>query len=127
MVVHDVGVGDDEITVTRTSRGWRPLAVLMSGAPGAGKTTLANRLGDVMRMLVVSTEDVRQGTMWTRGTNDLDEAPLGPPLFYGVLESYLRLGVSVIGDMTLYPGLSEPGLDVSERCSAGACAIGGIS
>lgn len=110
---HDVGVEDEEIEFTRTGRGGRPLAVLLSGAPGAGKTTLANRLGDVMRMPVVSNDRVRQATLWTLGTDDLGEAPPGPPLFYGVMESYLRLGVSVIGDMTLRPGLSEP--DVAAR------------
>lgn len=92
-MVDHVGMGDAEIEVTRTGRGGRPLAVLMSGAPGAGKTTLANRLGDIMRMPVVAKDRIRQGTMWTLGTNDLDDAPLGPPLFYGVLESYLSLGV----------------------------------
>jgi predicted kinase len=84
----------------------RPVAVLVSGAPGSGKTTLATLLGERLRVPVVSKDRLREGTLLTLGTG-IDEAPLGPPLWYAVVESYLRLGISVVGDMTLFSGLSE--------------------
>lgn len=81
--------------------------VLVTGAPGSGKSTLAMSLAEVIRTPVVSKDRLRQGTLWTLGSDDLADAPPGPPLWYAVLESHLELGISVIGDMALFPGLSE--------------------
>jgi predicted kinase len=103
---------------SRVGRTDRPLAVLVSGAPGSGKTTLAGLLADALRMPVISKDRLRQGTMWTLGIDDIDDAPLGPPLFYGVIEAHLALGISVIADMTLYRGLSEP--DIAARLAPAA-------
>lgn len=105
--------GTDDIAFTREPGSSRPLVVLMSGAPGSGKTTLAGHLGDILRTPVVSKDRLRQGTLWTLGSDDIDEAPPGPPLFYAVIEAYLALGISVIADMTLYRGPSEP--DIAAR------------
>ena len=91
----------------------RPLCVIVSGAPGSGKSTLAVALGERLRVPVVSKDRLREGTLWTLGTRDLDLAPVGPPLWYGVLEAHLRLGVSVVGDMALFDGVSEA--DIRDR------------
>jgi predicted kinase len=93
----------------------RPLCVLMSGAPGSGKSTLARDLGDRLRVPVVSKDRLREGTLWALGKPDLDAAPAGPALWYEVMEAHLRLGVSVIGDMALFAGVSE--VDVRSRLS----------
>lgn len=79
----------------------------MSGAPGSGKSTLARELGSCLRVPVVDKDRLREGTLWALGTRDLDAAPAGPPLWYAVMETHLRLGVSVIGDMALFAGVSE--------------------
>lgn len=100
---------------TRPERDGRPLLVLVTGAPGSGKSTLAVKLAEVIRTPVVSKDRLRQGTLWTLGSDDLTAAPPGPPLWYTVLETHLELGISVIGDMALFPGLSEG--DVTERLS----------
>jgi predicted kinase len=85
----------------------RPVAVLMSGAPGAGKSTLAGLLGEQLRVPVVSKDRLRQATLWALRTRDIDKAPPGPPLWYAAMEAHLRLGISVVGDMTLFADVSE--------------------
>jgi predicted kinase len=83
----------------------KPLAVLMSGAPGAGKTTLAHALGDRLRIPVIEKDRLRAGCLRTIGK----ESPSahGPKLFYEVMEHLLGCRISVVGDMTLFPGISE--------------------
>lgn len=90
----------------------QPLVVLMSGAPGSGKSTLARRLGERLRLPVVK-DRLREGALWTCGTDDLDEVPAGPPIFYRTIETLLACGVSLIGDMTLYADTSRP--DIATR------------
>jgi predicted kinase len=96
----------------------QPLAVFMSGAPGSGKSTLARRLGERLRLPVVAKDRLREGVLWTIGTGDLDQAPAGAPLFYRMIETLLACGVSLIGDMTLYPDVSEP--DIAARVAPNA-------
>ncbi len=92
-----------------------PLALLLSGAPGSGKTTLARQLGDVLRVPVIEKDRLREGTLWSLPTRDLDDAPPGPPLWYDVMEHLLGLGISVVGDMALFAGVSER--DINTRLS----------
>jgi hypothetical protein len=85
----------------------------MSGAPGSGKSTLARVLSDRLRLPLVDKDLLREAALFSSGAGDVRLAPWGPGLWYPALESLLDLGVSVIGDMTLFPGVSEP--DVRSR------------
>ena len=85
----------------------------MSGAPGAGKSTLARALSDRLRLPFVDKGVLREAALFSSCADDVRLAPWGPGLWYPALESLLDLGVSVIGDMTLFPGVSEP--DVRSR------------
>jgi predicted kinase len=89
------------------SRFGRPIAVLMSGEPGSGKTSLAGALAESLRVPVISKDRLRQGTLWSLRTRDIDKAPPGPPLWYAAMEAHLQLGISVVGDMALFANVSE--------------------
>jgi hypothetical protein len=80
----------------------------MSGAPGSGKSTLALALSGRLRLPVVDKDMLRQAALFSTSVRDIRLAPWGPGLWYPALESLLDLSVSVIGDMTLFPGVSEP-------------------
>jgi hypothetical protein len=85
----------------------------MSGAPGSGKSTLSGLLGSRIRLPVIEKDLLRDASLWALGTDDLHNAPRGPDLWYPAIESLLHAGISLIGDMTLYPGISEP--DIKSR------------
>jgi predicted kinase len=85
----------------------RPIAILVGGAPGAGKTTLASLLGARLRLPVLSKDVLRQSTLWSLGHANVKAAPWGPGLWYPAVETLLLCGISVIGDMTLLRGVSE--------------------
>jgi predicted kinase len=85
----------------------------MSGAPGSGKSTMAALLGQRLRLPVINKDRLRQATLWGLGVDDINQAPWGPGLWYPVMESLLGAQISVIGDMTLFPGICES--DIAER------------
>jgi predicted kinase len=86
----------------------RPLAVLVGGAPGSGKTTLAGELGRRLYLPVLHKDVLRNGLMCTVGRDaSRVVGPPGPQIFYETLEVWLRSDVSTVADMTFYPGVSE--------------------
>jgi predicted kinase len=98
-----------------------PLVVLMSGAPGSGKSTVGRHLGEHLRLPVVDKDRLREGALWTIGATDIDQAPNGAELFFATLEALLGLGISLVGDMTLFRGLSEP--DIAARVAPNAALV----
>jgi hypothetical protein len=90
----------------------RPLAVLMSGAPGSGKTTLAAVLGAELDLPVLDKDRLVHGVWRTRGWGS--ELGLeGVELFYATMELWLEAAISFVGDMTFVRCVSEP--DVAAR------------
>lgn len=83
-----------------------PLLVLVSGAPGAGKSTLARRLADSMRLMHVERDAFCESIAYTKG-QAIDRSTEAVPLYYECLELLLRKGISIITDGTLYRGKSE--------------------
>ena len=90
-----------------------PVAILMSGAPGSGKSTLATLLGQRLSLPVIDKDTLRRATLWALGVDDVNEAPWGVGLWFPTMEAHLSAGISVIGDMTLFRGVSEA--DIASR------------
>lgn len=91
----------------------KPLMILVSGAPGAGKTTLARKLAEYLRVPHIPRDDVFRGIKLTRG-GDVNKSDAGLiPIYFGVLKHMLQADIGLVTDGTLYRGLSEK--DVREQ------------
>ena len=86
--------------------------IIVSGAPGSGKTTLAKMLADYLRIPHIPRDDVLRGIELTRGGN-IDRGAEGVQAYFDILKRLCALEVSLVTDGTLYRGLSEK--DVKER------------
>lgn len=84
----------------------KPLVVLVSGAPGSGKTTLAGQLADYMRLPHIERDKILRGMEFTSG-EQLDKAGVGVPVYYSLLQDLLKRGISFVTDGTLYKNISE--------------------
>ena len=89
-----------------------PLAVLVSGAPGTGKSTLASALGTGLDVPVLLKDQLVHGTWRTHGRAMNLGAP-GVEPFFRTMELWSELGVSFVAEQTFYRGVSEP--DVARR------------
>jgi predicted kinase len=90
------------------------LIVLVGGAPGSGKTTLARRLGPALALPVVAKDDFKESLLETLGAPDrAASAALGRAairLLYTTGRRVLEAGGGVILESNFYPGLAEPDL-----------------
>ncbi len=86
-----------------------PLLILVSGKPGAGKSTLARRLAaeDALWLPLVSCDPLRVGLLET-GVAASGRAAID--VFYGNIDHLLERGVSLIAELSFRRGLDEPQL-----------------
>lgn len=89
----------------------RPLLVLINGAPGSGKTTLAHQIAEATSLPVVSRDSVRAGLAETFGdSHDSGRRSINQRVVsttWGIVEDLLSQGVSVISEQSCVRGLSE--------------------
>jgi predicted kinase len=93
--------------MARMSSHWQPLLVLVTGAPGAGKTTLAAALADRLGIPHLNRDAINNGL---RLTIDRGAPPAigqrGVVSTFGALEHLLASGVSLVNDGTLFPDMA---------------------
>jgi len=101
----------------------RPFVVVISGAPGSGKTTLGWELSRNMHVPFVSRDDIKTGLHVSHRSDDPNEvwrfASRAFELFYEIASSYLRADVSVVVEAAFHAGRSEP--DLARLGELGSC------
>lgn len=99
----------------------RPLVIIVSGAPGSGKTTMAKRLADYLMVPHIERDRITRGMEYTREGERVDRVKEGLPMFFKHVASLLDDGISVVTDGTLYAGISEQ--DYKEHVISRAFAV----
>ena len=89
-----------------------PLAVLVNGAPGSGKTTLADVLAPALNLPVLHNDSLVHG-IWRTRDRAMELGPSSVEPFYQSMELWLESGISFVAERTFFPGVSEP--DVARR------------
>lgn len=77
-----------------------PLCLIVTGRPGAGKTTLAKALAERLRLPVVSRDALKEGYVHTHGVGH-DQLPadtnrLVTEQFFALVEQHLRGEISIV-------------------------------
>jgi predicted kinase len=87
------------------------MLVLVGGAPGAGKSTLARRLGEALWLPVLSRDAIKVGLAEPRGIDDpvrgRELAERTFALIYGTIGHFLDAGCSLIAEHGFWRGRSE--------------------
>jgi predicted kinase len=88
-----------------------PLLVLVSGAPGTGKTTLAQYLSQTLALPLLSRDMIRHIVLDAFNVQSWDEGKSYSiaiyDIFYGIIAQLLKANLSVIADCNFYRGVSE--------------------
>lgn len=88
----------------------KPLLVVVSGAPGSGKTTFATQLAKHMNLFHVERDRAFEAMRFTYADQPFDRQRDGIPAFYNLLHAVAAANVSAIVDCTLYKNKSEKDL-----------------
>lgn len=92
----------------------QPFVVVISGAPGSGKTTLGWELSRRLHVPFVSRDDIKTGLHVTHRSDDPAEvrrfSGAAFDVFFSVTRQYLREGVSVVIEAAFHAKRSRSGL-----------------
>lgn len=98
-----------------------PFAVLVSGSPGAGKTTLGWELSRRLHVPFLSRDDVKTSLHVTHRSADPDEvsrfAGQAFDIFYDTIARLTQVGVSLVAEAAFHAGRSEESIAAfSSQC-----------
>ena len=91
-----------------------PALNVVTGRPGAGKTTLARALAPAVRCPLVSRDEIKEGLVRTAGDTEAPETELtlrATDAFFDVLALLLGRGVSVVAEAAFQHRVWSPRLD----------------
>lgn len=84
-----------------------PLLVLVSGAPGSGKTTLASKVAVSLNVFHLERDEIWDGLRFTSGRGTGAQVPHGIAVWYETIALLMTRGVSLVADGTLYRNEDE--------------------
>ena len=90
----------------------KPKCIIVAGRAGAGKTTLAKKLGQRLWMPVISRDEIKEGYVNTYGVKH-DQLPpdtdgLVTNFFFGIVNQYLAGNISVVIEAAFQHKVWEP-------------------
>jgi predicted kinase len=79
-----------------------PLLVLVRGAPGSGKTTLASEIAGSLKVFHLERDDIWDGLRFTSARGTGGRVAHGVAVWYETIALLMSRGVSLVADGTLY-------------------------
>jgi predicted kinase len=92
-----------------------PTLIVVSGPIGAGKTTLARKIAQIIGCPAISRDEIKEGMAHVRpgfGPAEGDELTARTlPVFFSILELLLRAGVTTVADAAFQDHVWRPRLE----------------
>jgi len=99
----------------------KPILIIVTGAPGTGKTTLSERVAERFRLPLINKDGIKETLLDSLGANDREESKrLGVPsymLLYHFLESLMQAGNSSIIESNFKPEYDSERLHLIKKYS----------